>query len=1358
MSEIVQQHADSDSQTSENILGPQRGVADDKAVPKLSVVGIGASAGGLAALKTLVATIPENSGVAFVVVMHLSPDHASHLAELLQPVARIVVQQVTEEETVLKPDHMYIIPPGRNLSAIDSHLRLSRLKEERNKRAPIDHFFRTMAQTHDGNSVGIVLTGTGSDGTLGIQEIKGKGGLTIVQDPTQAEYDGMPQSALATGIIDLVLPLEQMLEQLLPFLKTEPRLPDLHSTEEGSDDSSTFLQRILVLVRTRVGNDFTRYKQSTIMRRIRRRMQLAHIEELSEYFSRLQTDQDELAALANDFLITVTSFFRDREIFTYVEQQVMPELFRHKVAGDQVRVWSVGCATGEEAYSLAMLLVEEAERHALPLQIQVFASDLHAHSLRKAREGLYPGDIETDVSPERLRRFFRKENGAYRIRNDLRDLVVFAPHNLLADPPFSKIDFILCRNVMIYLQRNLQPSIIELFHYALKPRGYLMLGTAESAENTDLFSTESKPHGIYRKRNVPVTESRLPVFPFTRSRTVSEAEPQSSSGELVSFGAVHHRLVERHAPPSILVSTENKVVHISDHAGRFMHQPGGTPTTSVFKLVREELQVELRAGLYHVRESRTSFTSKPVSLRIDGAPRQVTLQAYPNGDEEGETFILVIFEERDEPQRDQMATVTEGSTAIIRELETELELTKRRLKTAIEEYETGQEEMRASNEELQSANEELRSTLEELETSKEELQSINEELQTANQENRHKVVELSQLSDDLQHLMAATHIATLFLDRQLRILRFTPQIGELFSLRTMDRGRPLSDLTHRLRYDGLINDAAAVLAQLVPIEREVQDEAGNWYLVRIRPYRTGDDRIDGVVLTFVDITARKQSEQALRHSEQRYRTLFESMDEGFCVFEEVSVDNDSCRDFRIVEANPAFAKHTGLGNAIGRTIREVAPDQLDFWIEVCERGKQAGALTRMEYKPQILDRWLEVYAYRPEEDGPHVAVLLKDITAQKQSEEALHMADQRKDQFLAVLSHELRNPLAPISNSLHILENAPPQSEQAQTAYCTIKRQVGLLARLVDDLLDLTRVARGKIQLKEAPVELNQLVADVLEDHRTLFERRNLLLNLKPAAEAVWVKGDASRLAQSLGNLLQNCAKFTLSGGYATVTVEVDHQQAQTRVRIKDSGVGMTEEVMAQMFQPFMQGEAKLDRRNGGLGLGLALSKRLLELHSGDITAYSAGPGKGSEFVVQLPLVASVDLQQQPKPVSSSSRPRRILIIEDNVDAADSLRDMLQLFDHQVAVTYGGPEGLLRAREFRPEIVLCDIGLPGPDGFEVAQAFRSAPELCHIYLVALSGYALPADCERAKAAGFDFHLAKPANLEKLHQVFAQLAS
>ncbi len=845
----------------------------EKQIPELTIVGIGASSGGLAALRQFFEHVPEDSGLAFVVVVHLSPDYKSMMAELLQPSVKMPVMQVTKT-LQLKANTVYVIPPNANLNSIDTHLRLSDLEEKRSERAPVDHFFRTLAATHDGHSIGVILSGAGSDGSLGIKEIKNKGGLTIAQDPVEAEFEGMPLSAISTGMIDLIVPITEIPRHILEFVNTKPQISKFTNGQEPGQKERNLVNKIFVQIKSRTNRDFSHYKLSTIIRRLERRMQLYQVEILEDYLNILRKNPEEVRMLSDEFLINVTSFFRDRQVFDFLEKNIIPSLVENKNSGQQVRVWSVGCATGEEAYSLAILLIEACNLLEVAPSIQVFATDLHEKSLQKGREGFYPGDIKTDISPERLQRFFIKEDGGYRVRKELREQVIFTPHNLLSDPPFSRIDLLVCRNLLIYLKRDIQQDIFDLFHYSLKPNRFLLLGTSETLENTDFFKMESKEFSMYKKRNINGPEPKLPFFPRLQHKVIQYAGQQKQE-EKVSPGILHHKLVERYGFPSLLVNLDYQVIHVSENAGRYLSISGGELSKNLFKLIKPELQIDLRAIIYNARDQHKLARTKPVLINLDGEEKYLSLSAQLIEDTEFQEVILVIFEEFSHENLLPQDKISTGYSATQREvaLEKELNENQQSLQAIVEEYETTQEEMKASNEELQSANEELRSTMEELETSKEELQSLNEELTTLNQENRHKVEEMSQLSDDLQNLQASTEIATLYLDKNLNILRFTPKLGELFNVRPADKGRPISDQTHKLGYNQLTDDALQVLRNLQPIEREVEDEQGNFYLTRLLPYRTADDRIMGVVITFVDINKLKKAQEDLKESESYFRAL-----------------------------------------------------------------------------------------------------------------------------------------------------------------------------------------------------------------------------------------------------------------------------------------------------------------------------------------------------------------------------------------------------------------------------------------------------------------------------------------------------
>lgn len=824
-------------------------------------------------MKIFFSHVPEDSGIAYVIVVHLSPEHKSVLAELLQPHIKMPVQQVTET-LELKANHVYIIPPNANLNSIDTHLRLSRLEEKRIDRAPIDHFFRTLSKSHDGNSVGVILTGTGSDGTLGLKEIKEKGGLTVVQDPEEAEFNGMPHSAITSGLVDMVLPLKKIPDGIINYLSTNPVLKSLEPGKKPDIEEQQVIQKIFTQIKAHSGRDFSRYKLSTILRRLQRRMQIYKVEILNDYLEILRKKPEEVMALSDDFLITVTSFFRDKEVFKHLKEKIIPRILKNKKNNEPVRVWAVGCATGEEAYSLAILLFEATAKMAVSPSIQIFASDLHEASLKKARDGFFPGDIKSEVNADRLKKYFVRENNGYRIKKEIREHVIFAPHNLLSDPPFSRLDLIVCRNLLIYLNRDIQRDIFEIFHYALQPKGYLVLGTSERIDNPELFNTESKEFSVYIKKEASGHDLKLPAFSRIRSDLYENAAQEKVKNP-VAPGALHYQMIEQYASPSLMLSPDFQILHVSQSAGRYLNIPGGELSKDVFKLIHPDLQLELTSVIFSAKEKKKPVRSKPMYISINGEKKQLFITARVVQKSDMDKVIIVMFEEYDEPDVISEKTISDDEIQNFRteQLEQNIKDLRRQLQSMIEDYETSREEMKASNEELQSANEELRSTMEELETSKEELQSVNEELSTMNQENRHKVEELAQLSADLQNLLIATDIATLFLDREFHILRFTPALGELFNVRLNDRGRLISDLTNKLGYDDLIKDSKKVLTNLQPIEREIQDTNENTYLTRILPYRSGEDRIAGVVITFIDITTRKKMEEDLRRKKEQQSFL-----------------------------------------------------------------------------------------------------------------------------------------------------------------------------------------------------------------------------------------------------------------------------------------------------------------------------------------------------------------------------------------------------------------------------------------------------------------------------------------------------
>lgn len=855
----------------------------------LPIVGLGGSAGSVSALQEFFGRIPTNLGIAYVVVMHLAPDYESQLPAILQNRTRMPVVQV-QDTVEVEANHVYVIPPAYHLAMDDGKIHLSTPLQPRGKRVAVDLFFRTLATTHRSKAVAIVLSGTDGDGAIGIKRIKEHGGVTVAQDPEEAEYEGMPRAAIETGMVDWILSVEQIAGKITEWINNEwrMRLPSRQTqnksvAQAGGDEDEVALREVLNFLNTRTGHDFSHYKRGTVLRRIQRRLQVNSLEDIPQYVNFLRTHPGEAGALLQDLLISVTNFFRDPESFAALVP-FLPRVFLGKKAGDTVRVWVPGCATGEEAYSLAMLLAEYSETLDSPPEVQIFATDLDDHALHFAREAVYPMTIAADVSPERLRHFFIQDQGRYRLRKEVRERVLFASHNLLRDSPFSRQDLISCRNLLIYFNREAQEKVFGIFHFALQTDGLLFLGSSESADDNPLFGLLDKKHRIYERRplarlQAPIPALSLPALPRLSTAYLPPILPslqtRRDDAPNISFGELHLKLLEHAMPPSVLVNDSYEILHLSEHAGKFLRFVGGEVSINLLNVVHPGLRLELRSALFRAVQNGEDIDVPPLLLELDGQKHGVSLRLRPlKTVDDTSSFVLVIFDEHYEP--DAIASPPPAPDDVTRNLEEELQHLRAYLRASVEQYEASSEELKASNEELQAMNEEQRSAAEELETSREELQAANEELITVNQELKSNIEELSRANADLQNLMASTDIATVFLNRELRIKRYTPSAVEIFHFIPTDIGRPLADLRHRFDSETISIDADQVLRTLTPVEREVRNNNDRWFLLRITPYRTMEDRIDGVVLTFVDITRRKAAESSLRESETHLRLILES--------------------------------------------------------------------------------------------------------------------------------------------------------------------------------------------------------------------------------------------------------------------------------------------------------------------------------------------------------------------------------------------------------------------------------------------------------------------------------------------------
>ncbi|MCL5104267.1 MAG: SpoIIE family protein phosphatase [Armatimonadetes bacterium] len=834
------------------------------------IVAIGGSAGGLEAFERFFAGIPPNTGMAFVVIQHLDPKHKALMPELLQRSIAMPVREI-EDGVNVEQDHIYVIPPNTDLSISDGRLHLGVPSEAHGHRLPIDSFFRSLAAECGDKSIAVIVSGMGTDGTLGLKAIKEASGVVLVESPDSAKFDGMPRSAIGTGQVDYVVPIDELPIELMAYVNHVPRLRK--EIARGDSQPPGALQKILRMLTTRTGHDFSLYKKSTLYRRIEKRASLHQIDGISEYAGYVEQSPEEMDALFRELLIGVTKFFRDPEAFEYLRDEVIPDLVKSAARGGSIRVWAPACSTGEEAYSLAILLREclDRLRPSAGIKIQVFGTDIDERAIKVARKGLFPASIEADVPPERLRGFFTQTESGYVVKKLIRETVVFAPQDLATDPPFTKMDMVSCRNLLIYFSPELQRKVLAIFHYALNPNGILFLGTAEGVGSLEeMFSTIDSKRKLFRRKETPAVRTRLMEIPF---RAPFVETPEFDHLEMDATTdvkeALWRTLLERYAPPSVVVTADGGITLISGRTGKYLEPAEGRVNWNVNAMAREGLRLELPGAIHRAVTHRTVVSLQGLNVRTNGDYQKVNVTVSPLVQPGASELFVVTFEDVAPPEA---ADTTVAGPSDERDeryvgLKTELAYTKERLQSTLEGMESTSEELKSANEELQSTNEELQSTNEELTTSKEELQSLNEELVTLNTELQSKVDDVTALNNDIVNLMNSAQVATIFLDNELRIKRFTPAVVGTFNLRSIDVGRPITDITQNLRYDTIEPDVRDVLDTLAIRELQVESNDGRWFIMRIVPYRTLDNVIDGVVITFSDITQLKDLEAALLKSE-----------------------------------------------------------------------------------------------------------------------------------------------------------------------------------------------------------------------------------------------------------------------------------------------------------------------------------------------------------------------------------------------------------------------------------------------------------------------------------------------------------
>ncbi|MEG4421154.1 chemotaxis protein CheB [Microcoleus sp. LAD1_D5] len=1210
------------------------------------VVGIGASAGGVEAFTELLSHLPIDTGMAFVIIQHMLANQESALSEILARTTLMPVHEVTDG-MLIAPNQVYVIPPNVSITIDRSVLKLMPRGRGRGVFMSVDIFLASLAAERGNQAIAVVLSGADGDGAQGLKAIKAAGGITFAQCQGSAQFSSMPNTAVATGQVDFILPPEKIAQKIAeighhPYIADRPATES--TTSEDAIESKDAIATIYSLLSAATGVDFTHYKQTTLQRRMQRRMLLYKLERIEDYAEYLQNTPTEVTALYHDVFIHVTSFFRDPESFEALSSKVFPEIVKDKSSKTPIRIWIAGCSTGEEAYSIAICLLEFLAARSTNLPIQIYGTDISETAIAQARSAFYTPAQVADISPERLNRFFVRVEGGYQIAKPVRELCVFARQNLIGDPPFSRMDLITCRNVLIYLGPPLQKKLLPIFHYALQSAGFLLLGTSETVGDfSELFTLFDKKNKIYAKKllshwlSIDLTANHYPVTPLNppplATERLDETELEKDADRIV---------LNHYAPVGVVINAAREILQFRGQTSAYLEPSPGRASLNLLTMAKEGLRVELRTAIQQASQQKQPIAWEGLQVRDGKILRQVKINVIPlQAGPVAKDYFLVLFQ--DQPQIPVSSETVEngrvnshpkkGESLEIERLLQELKITKEHLGAIVHEHQAANQDLRAANEEILSSNEELQSMNEELETAKEEIQATNEELNTINEELQRRNVESTQVSNDLQNLLASINIPILMVGGDLRIRRFTPAVEGIFNLMSSDVGRSLSDITHKLIVPDLEQQILEVIRTLNLKVQEVQDRDGHWYDLHIRPYRTIDNKIDGAVVMLVNINALKLSAQHLMEAKNYAEMIVETVREPLLVLD---------LNLRAITANQAFYEtfHVLPVQTQQRAIFDLGNGQWNIpqLRSLLEEVLEGNA----EFKDFEVEHDFEKIGYKimllnarkmpPIGDTQMILLAIEDITEQKRLEKAhsqlliqeqsaraaAESANRGKDEFLSVLSHELRTPLNAMMGWTQLLRQRKFDAAKTEEALKTIERTARAQNQLIDDILDVSRISTGQFRLNPAQIELNPLLENAIGVVRLAAEAKNIQLECSISPLTRKVLGDPSRLQQVLWNILSNAIKFTPAGG--RIDIALDYIDGMAQIQISDTGKGIHPDFLPYVFDRFRQADSTHSRREGGLGLGLSIVRHLVEIHGGTVSAESPGEGQGATFTVRLPL------------------------------------------------------------------------------------------------------------------------------------------
>ncbi|KAA1259599.1 Aerobic respiration control sensor protein ArcB [Rubripirellula obstinata] len=1335
--------------------------SDDRMIganePKF-VVGIGASAGGLESLEKLFRNLSPDTGMAFVVLQHLSPNFKSMMYELLGRDTAMTIHRA-EDGMRVQANSVYLLPPKKEMVIRNGELSVQDKAPGNGLALPIDLFFESLALDCGPQAIAVVLSGSGSDGSRGIVEIAKHGGFVISESLDTAKFDGMPASATATGVVDEILKPEEI-GALLALIASKPNVTRTAriAAVNRRDDQLLGMEAIYQQFRRAYEIDFGVYKDTTVLRRVHRRMAMAGIENVDDYADRLADDNEELEALYCDLLIGVTQFFRDPDTFDYLGNHIFPDLIHNCDANQPLRVWVAGCATGEEPYSIAIALHEAFERAGQMLNLKMFATDVHRSSIEHAGRGVYAGDVLQGVDGERLEKYFIRRDDGFQVSPSIRKSIVFAPHNVLSDAPFTDLDLVSCRNMLIYFQGVAQNRSLSMFHYGLRKGGILLLGGSESpGELAGEFDVVQERSRIYRKRRqvrLP-NEFRSPLKrPSSADLHISSARSARSVQQNKAIEpSLYDQLLNKLMPPSLLIDENRNLIESFGGAQKFLRFPSRQPSLDILDLVDKSLRTTLSGAISRTLKDNQPVRYSNVMLRVDEGEQAYNLTVTPilHSSISGKHHVISFEATAGAAAVVSEATVEsydgelDASRDHIRQLEDDLRYSRENLQATIEELETSNEELQATNEELIASNEELQST-------NEELHSVNEELFTVNSEHQSKITELAELNEDMNHLLENTDVATVFLDKDLCVRRFTSRVSNVFDFVDHDIGRSIKSFSPRFSASDLVGQLTTVIETGQAFECETFAEDGTCYLMRILPYRIGRS-VEGVVLMLVNIS----SMEVLRERLRWMSAIVETSDDAI-----IGQDLDGM----------VTSWNSGAERLYGYSAEEVIKKHVSFLIpkkrqtEVTEYLEKIATGQRLHTRDTVRVRkdGTEIHVsitVSPVFDGNGkligISKIARDVSERIKMESEIRDEIRKREAFLATLSHELRNPLGAALSASRLIQDGRSDEAMRINAAGVIERQITMTRSLLSDLLDMSRITQGKIELAQDIIDLRSLVDLIHETTLSEADDHRQKISWDLPDSPVYVRGDATRLVQVQVNLIHNALKYSPEESAVNVVIRQDGDQAT--ISVTDFGVGIESHELESIFDAFVQLGDTLGRSEGGLGVGLTLVRTLVEAHGGTVNAESKGRGHGTTVSINLPLASEPEQESgmiSDASESSNGMPRTVVLIEDIDDSRKMLSSLLSLDGHIVHACEDGESGAEAILQNCPDLALVDIGLPGIDGYEVARRTRDQPRCRDTHIVALTGFGQSHDVEKALEAGFDGHLVKPIDPDELTKLLSSL--